>query len=1021
MSEPKVISPLLDNYIVGDPISEKKGVRCCPALERNNQSKNIVKIISTPTSQNQLDALLLSGAYPDAESALQYFKAVADGIAEEAKTLQRLSQLEGFYGYTDWQIVQMDDGVGYDVYAISEDRKTLHKLLKGDNLTHLAAVNLGLDLCTALAVCRRLGFLYVNLKPENIYLSDNNSWKIGDIGFISLDCLKYASLPERYRSEYTAPEISDAFASLNTTLDVYALGLVLYRIYNGNVLPQVQPSDENASLVPPDYADYEMSEIILKACDPNPENRWQDPIEMGQALVSYMQRNSVNDTPIVPAPIVTDSPVEEPQDEDIATDEAAPIEANPGDSVAPADVSTGSAVHDSTLETSPTAIAEDLIGILAPSGDETSPEQNNDQLDNIPVTDEVSSILALADDLAAHPTPEMSDVIKNTPEEVTIDEGSAPVDTAVNVNAATADENTPIDDQASCNQTPPVSDELETEPDDDENDEPQVTVPEDAVPATDDESATPDKSGDETAEDVPDDSYQNVEEAQPAKKKKKSHWIIYLLAGAILLLIAAAFLFYIKVYRQTIDDLNVIQSTNGDVAIHVQTKTDESKLTVVCTDAYNNPRKASVTDGIAVFEDLEPGTAYSVKIKIKGFHTLVGKTTTSFTTPSKIEVLGLEALTGDEDGSVLLRFDVQDQDAGEWTVAYTADDGTKTTETFGSHNYTIRGLTVGKEYTFAITPVSELEYFGSTEVTHTVSAVILPENLQILSIADNKMTASWTSQSGVRAWKVRCYNESGYDQLLETEETSVVFEGIDPASSYTLSVTAAGMSKSVIVKSPANAITVTDFKATETDTLLTLSWICNLPDAPSNWLVSYSIDESEGHEVSVEGKTDVVLENRIPGSKYVIQLKTSDGSDVLGGRLILDTAKAKKFSGFSVSAADMRFDSCRTPSKSNWSKKDLKDSDYTSTFKIGEKASFLVSLKTSYKISDEEVVTLFVFRDENGIITDTSSSVRTWRQMWYKNLCELDIPALPDTAGQYTVSIFMNGMLAGESKITITD
>ena len=70
MSEPKLISPLLDNYMMGDPISEKSGSRCCPALERDLQTKCIVKIISTPASQAQLDALLLSGAYADAQSDL---------------------------------------------------------------------------------------------------------------------------------------------------------------------------------------------------------------------------------------------------------------------------------------------------------------------------------------------------------------------------------------------------------------------------------------------------------------------------------------------------------------------------------------------------------------------------------------------------------------------------------------------------------------------------------------------------------------------------------------------------------------------------------------------------------------------------------------------------------------------------------------------------------------------------------------------------------------------------------------
>jgi len=364
VSDPKLISPLLDNYMMGDPISEKSGSRCCPALERDLQTKCIVKITSTPASQGQLEALLLSGAYTDTQAALEYFRSIANEIVDEVNVLQRLSQLEGFFPFIGCQIVPMDDGVGFDVYTLSEYRKTLQKLLKGENLTHLAAVNLGLDICTALAVCRRIGYLYVNLKPENIYLADNKTWKIGDIGFLQLSSLKFASLPERYRSEYTAPEIEDAFASLNTTLDVYALGLILYRIYNGNQLPSNLQGGSSETLVPPDYADYEMSEIILKACDPDPEKRWQDPIEMGQALVSYMQRNSVNDTPIVPPHVIPEVPEVE-YNEEAASPETIEQAELPAE-------------H-SEEETGAVLPADDISELLAPSEDETAPEQNEDQ------------------------------------------------------------------------------------------------------------------------------------------------------------------------------------------------------------------------------------------------------------------------------------------------------------------------------------------------------------------------------------------------------------------------------------------------------------------------------------------------------------------------------------------------------------------------------------------------------------------------------------------------------------------
>ena len=300
MSEPKLVSPLLDGFVMGDPMSSHDGVQCCPAMRENSEEKYIVKIISVPANQKQLDALLLTGAYPDAASATDYFKEVADGIVKEAELLKQLSKLEGFLAYDNWQIVPMEGSkLGYQVYLISPYKRSLEKHLRRSTMTHLGAVNLGLDLCAALSICRRSGYMHVDLKPANIYLTGKNEYRIGDLGFVKLSALKYTSLPSKYCSRYTPPELRDAMNTLNPTADIYAVGMILYQIYNNGVLPfeDVAPAE---ALPAPLNADYEFAEIILKACDPNPRNRWQTPIEMGQALVSYMKRNDISDDPIVP-------------------------------------------------------------------------------------------------------------------------------------------------------------------------------------------------------------------------------------------------------------------------------------------------------------------------------------------------------------------------------------------------------------------------------------------------------------------------------------------------------------------------------------------------------------------------------------------------------------------------------------------------------------------------------------------------------------------------------------------------
>lgn len=376
MPTPKTVLPLLDGFLMGDAISEHHGVRCYPAMHAESGEKYIVKGVSVPESAAKLDAMLLAGAFPDRAAAISYFQGLAEDVAQEAALLKNLSQLEGFVAYENWQIEPSESGESFDVLMLGKYRPTLERHLQRTPMTHLGAVNLGLDLCSALAVCRRSEYLYVDLKPSNIFICDEKEYRIGDLGFVALNSLTYASLPEKYHSPYTPPEIADAFSALNDTMDIYAVGMILYQIYNNGQLPV----HTQEPLPAPEYADQEMAAIILKACDPDPAQRWQDPTQMGQALVNYMQSNTVNDEPIVPiaAPveIVEDVP-ESPADTGPTTEEIL-------------------SVVDHALES---------VGVeIAAEAAETTEEAPDSSEQTADVT--ADEMLAQADSLIAHAAPE---------------------------------------------------------------------------------------------------------------------------------------------------------------------------------------------------------------------------------------------------------------------------------------------------------------------------------------------------------------------------------------------------------------------------------------------------------------------------------------------------------------------------------------------------------------------------------------------------------------------------------------
>lgn len=298
MSSPRKISPILDGYTLDEVVSRHGAAQCCRVTRQATGEAFITKVISIPSSTAQLDALVMAGAFAGPSDAISYFKEQARDVLNDAKILRYMATLGGFVDYDCVQVVPAAEGKGFEVYLLSPYRQNLQQILQCDQLSQLDVLNMGLDLCAALTVCRHAGYCYVGLKPGNVF-RDGQHYRIGDLGFLPLSALNKTSLPEAFRSSYSPPELMDGTRPVNETADVYALGLILYQAYNGGALPG-NDAIMGRLLLPPKFADYEMAEIILRACAPDPSLRWQSPEEMGRALMRYTQRNGMRDIPVVP-------------------------------------------------------------------------------------------------------------------------------------------------------------------------------------------------------------------------------------------------------------------------------------------------------------------------------------------------------------------------------------------------------------------------------------------------------------------------------------------------------------------------------------------------------------------------------------------------------------------------------------------------------------------------------------------------------------------------------------------------
>ena len=165
---------------------------------------------------------------------------------------------------------------------------------------------LGIDVCRALTYCEKKQISCLDIRPENLFRDRFENYKIG---VFNISRHVETGNSRRYRTgmgtvSYLPPEAFSGDVS-DRTVDTYALGLVLYEILNEGRIPflplpplgysssQIDTANtrrfHGESLPVPVHADQALWQIIKKACEPLPENRFQSAADFSAALSAYTE------------------------------------------------------------------------------------------------------------------------------------------------------------------------------------------------------------------------------------------------------------------------------------------------------------------------------------------------------------------------------------------------------------------------------------------------------------------------------------------------------------------------------------------------------------------------------------------------------------------------------------------------------------------------------------------------------------------------------------------------------------
>lgn len=261
--------------------------------ERGRSFYSAIKIISIPGSKGELDSV--RSEMNNEQSTREYFRNLVEDCVQEIYTMEHFCGNSHVVSFEDFKVVEYLDEIGWDISIRMEYLTSFMDYCTGKELTEKEVIKLGCDLAMALIYCRKLNTIHRDVKPENIFVSRFGDFKLGDFGIAREQAHTMSNMSKKGTYSYMAPEIYKG-EKYDSSIDIYSLGIVLYKLMNQNRLPflsldkqLITYRDKETALArrmagekmpAPVNASAAFSHIILKACAYEPGKRYRKPEDM---------------------------------------------------------------------------------------------------------------------------------------------------------------------------------------------------------------------------------------------------------------------------------------------------------------------------------------------------------------------------------------------------------------------------------------------------------------------------------------------------------------------------------------------------------------------------------------------------------------------------------------------------------------------------------------------------------------------------------------------------------------------